>query len=235
MVTQKEVAQREEALVSFLRMGLDTNATAVPKRTSNLHKDTLYLDVVSRLDGSKGLVIPLVYHSQNAQDKIEKLTKAAVHDGFGKPCWVFYKDGEDFFRFSGTDNRRGFRKKYGRSLREETIESRSKTMLLSIEERVLTTRKINGVEKVGYGNLLYYRPKSDVRKEGLSSYHFAGPVTFVKDPESRYAEYTPRTRDSTRRFKWDASYDVEAPFVFEQGTISSIEDPNVEHLDLKLK
>lgn len=224
MVSMKEIARREEELVSFLRMGLDGHAMANPKRTSGMYAGTLYLDIVSNLNGSKGIVVPLVAHVAEGGVKVKNLTKAALHDKLVAPAFILYKDNKDFFRFSATEDRKGFRQKYGRSLRNVSVDERCHYMLLADEERAL----LDGRTKAG--NIDYYKPKTDVKGEGLVSYHFEGPVQYIRDPNSRFKQYTDPIRDSTLRFKWDSYHEILPPFVLEKGKIISIEDPNVSEI-----
>lgn len=224
MASKKEIAIREEELVEFLKQGFAEYAKAEVKKTSGLCSGTTYLDITSRVDGSQGIVLPWVAHVPEGGAKITQLTTAAVRQRNLSPLWVLYKDGEEFFRFSGTQDRSGFRKKYGRSLRHEDVGERSKIMLLSDEEKALTTDSHFGANKVGYGDITYYRPLTDNRGQGLSTYRFIGPVEFVRDPNSRYAHFTPVTRQSTMRFKWDKYENISTPFTLKKGKLASMAD-----------
>jgi hypothetical protein len=165
-----------------------------------------------------GVIVPVAMHIPG-QDEFLRTTTGIFDQR--AISFLFYKDRENFFRFSASDEREGFRQKYSRSLRHSTVEQRSKYMLLSPEERFVMDRRGGKIE--------YYQPKSENLEESLMSYHFK-PVRYVQDPNSRFTEFSDPVRHSTRRFEWTSGYPVSGPYVIEAGRVISVEDPNVDNI-----
>ncbi len=217
--------KREDELFDFLKDQL-LGLTITPKEYSvTLRSPSKKLKgAYFLLEGnSTNAIFPFMTHVANQEKAIDYIEKNAHENGLGKPAFLFYKDGKHFFRFSGSDERKGYRQKYNRSLRNVDPSERNRYILLRPEEIAVKDMR----EK----NLDYFRPKKDDVEAALLSYHFARPVRYTRDPSSRFAQFTPESRDSTLRFMWDSYHPISAPFLVERGRVISLEDPNVDHLE----
>ncbi len=120
------------------------------------------------------------------RDNFEEIVKR-----FNPECFIFYKDGETFFR-NAAEKVHGFRKDI-KSLKYYTNEQIHRMIALRPEEIFIIRRR---------DILQYYQPESERLEEAIVNFPFR-PVRFNYDHINRSEKFKPADTDSKRIFLWD--------------------------------
>jgi len=194
MVSRKEIALREEKLIEFL------SKMPLPCKVSPKSGNMNYLELAN--GSEKGVIIPVYSHIANQDQKIRNLPLMYYSDLSSKPAFIFYKDGENFFRSAAQEN--SFKSRNRLALKHYSMDEVNRMILLSPEERLI--RNIRPY-------LQYYQPKSERLEEMLVTFKFK-PVEYDYSHIPSDSSFIPTNKSSERIFLWSEKY--------ERGTDSSL-------------
>jgi len=212
MVSKKELAQREEQVVEFLRRGLSEAHTITPKYLDKrLVPDRKVPYLLVDMGEKKQIILPAYAHIHNQDAHLISLADIARNQGMDT-IFLLYKDGKNFFRNAA--EKKDFKRRYNLSLKHYRSDETRRMILLSLEERAISKRKIW---------TQYYQPSSPRLKERLVSFRFQ-PVKFDYSHIDEELQFKPNDRYSERLSIWHPDSRVESKdrLIIDGGYIKSL-------------
>ncbi len=184
MIKQEQRNRMRDYLVDKLEQGNGKIVSPFSKNIIGNIKTSIIVLEKGVLD--RGEEVILLLDQAYTQENFERLKKS-----LNPSCYVFYKDGEIFFRNAGKKvNTVG---KGDRSLKYYTNEQIYRMISFRPEEIA--------VHEARKGKLQYYQPESERLKEALVTYTFE-PVQFDYSHINPHERYRPNNTESKRIYLW---------------------------------
>jgi hypothetical protein len=180
--------KQKKQMFDFLVSKLESSAEKVVPRTKKIVED---LDTNYILIDDRGLVISIDQHyTAKRFEELLSIIQRQTREGRNNIAYVFYKDGETFFRSAAKDNH--FKSDKGLSLKNYDNEEMRRIMLLRPEEIMVRERR---------KFLQYYQPESQRLEEGIETFGF-DPVIYNYSHIPEKERFGPLEKPSERLHIW---------------------------------